>query len=85
MRKLLTDMLGPLGLPIDDNGGVVPNAATQPCLMDRLTTLKGRADVTKPPGLDNYHRTLEENARLWRTIMQDYLAHCAYPDDALKL
>ena len=85
MRRLLTDMLGPLGPPIDADGAVVDDEPAMPSLMDRLTTMKKRADVTKPPGPDVFRGTQEENARLWQTKMQDYLAHCGYPDDVSQL
>ena len=85
MRKLLTDMLGPLGPPIDADGALLDDTPALPSLMDRLTTMKKRADVTKPPGPDVFRGTQEENARLWQTKMQDYLAHCGYPDDIAQL
>ena len=85
MRKLLNDMLGPLGPPIDADGAVVDDEPAMPSLMDRLATMKKRADVTKPPGPDVFRGTQEENARLWQTKMQDYLAHCGYPDNISQL
>ena len=87
MRRILNDMLGPLGPQITDQGAVVQDAdhPAQPSLMERLTNMRRRGDVTKPPGPEAFHGTQEENARLWKTKMTDYLDHCGYPDHASKI
>ena len=90
VRRILTDMLGPLGPHVGANGALDPGQDPNPnpdtpVLMDRLTNLRQRGDLNKPPGPETFRGTQEENARLWKTKMVDYLAHGGYPNDEVKL
>ena len=78
LRVLLTEMFGDLGPAINPQGAVVPGAPPNPSLIEKLSSMKKKADVSKPPGPDIFCGSTQENARLWKTKMNDYLTHCGY-------
>ena len=83
IRLILQNVLGDFGNQLTAAGEIRQegghNAPPNPNLMDRLTTMRRKAETTKPPGPDTFRGTTTENARIWKTKMQDYLDHCGYP------
>ena len=84
IRKILSEMFGNIGPTIDNTGAVIQHAGNQ-TLTDKLTSMKRTQEMTKPPGPDIFKGTTKENARLWKTRMNDYLTHCGYTTNQEKM
>lgn len=85
LRRILRETLGALGPGANRDGVLDHHEADNPTLLDKLTTLKKRADMSKPPGPEVFRGTSLEDGTLWLSRMGDYLAHQAYPTNAERM
>ena len=90
IRMILKETLGDLGKKVDAAGQLVMDGQNQatpaPTLLERLTTMKKKADVAKPPGPFVFSGAMDQNPKLWKDTVIDYFDYSGTnPDDRHRL
>ena len=82
IRLIIQQTLGNLGPQLDAQGAVQADGQNRPTLMEKLTTLKKKADNPKPPGPSIFGGASDDNPIEWRDKITDYIEHGGYTEDA---
>ena len=77
VRRIIKEVIG-------DAGPAAPGQA-QPTLLDRLSALKKRSEVGRPPGPEVFRGNSTENPTTWVSRIQDYIALQGYQTDIEKM
>ena len=92
IRQVMTQMLGPVGPALNDQGGLAQGQQAQPTLAQQLADLQAlqnaaqhRPAVAKPPGPGIFRGEHTENAKDWIERLIDYINFVGYDQDERKM